>query len=79
MKRFFAVTLFGCAALLAASDVTIPVETYKLKNGLRVILSKDNAVPVVTVYVAYDVGARSEEKGRTGFAHLFAHDVSRVR
>jgi predicted Zn-dependent peptidase len=49
------------------------VEKYTLKNGLRVILSQDNAVPVVTVYVLYDVGARAEEKGHTGFAHLFEH------
>jgi zinc protease len=56
-----------------AADVNIPVESYKLKNGLRVILSRDNAVPVVTVYMIYDVGSRSEEKGRTGFAHLFEH------
>ena len=66
-------SLLGCAVLATAADVTIPVETYKLSNGLRFILSKDNAVPVVTVYLAYDVGARSEEKGRTGFAHLFEH------
>src|ERR1035438_5200043 len=45
----------------------------KLSNGLRVILSKDNAVPVVTVYMIYDVGSRAEEKGHTGFAHLFEH------
>ncbi|SPE27482.1 M16 family peptidase [Candidatus Sulfopaludibacter sp. SbA3] len=57
----------------AAADVNVPVEAYKLKNGLRVILSRDNAVPVITVYMIYDVGARSEEKGRTGFAHLFEH------
>jgi predicted Zn-dependent peptidase len=40
---------------------------------MRVILSQDNAVPVVAVYMIYNVGARSEEKGRTGFAHLFEH------
>lgn len=56
-----------------AGDINIPVESYKLKNGLRVILSRDNAVPVITVYMIYDVGSRSEEKGRTGFAHLFEH------
>jgi zinc protease len=28
---------------------------------------------VVAVYMIYNVGARSEEKGRTGFAHLFEH------
>jgi predicted Zn-dependent peptidase len=54
-----------------SSDV--PFERYKLANGLRVILSQDNAVPVVSVYVIYNVGARSEQKGRTGFAHLFEH------
>lgn len=56
-----------------AADFHVPIESYKLPNGLRVILSKDNAVPVVAVYIAYDVGSRSEEKGRTGFAHLFEH------
>jgi zinc protease len=51
----------------------IPIEQYTLKNGLRVVLSKDNSVPVVSVAVYYDVGARNEKKGRTGFAHLFEH------
>jgi zinc protease len=74
MKKIIASSLLMGAAFLAKSaEVTIPIEQYQLKNGLRVILSKDNAVPVVTVYMIYDVGARSEEKGRTGFAHLFEH------
>jgi predicted Zn-dependent peptidase len=55
------------------SDFHIPFEKYKLPNGMRVVLSRDNAVPVIALYVIYDVGARSEEKGRTGFAHLFEH------
>ena len=58
---------------LQAAGFTVPFEKYKLKNGLRVVLSQDNAVPVVAVYLTYGVGARSEEKGRTGFAHLFEH------
>jgi predicted Zn-dependent peptidase len=51
----------------------IPIEKYSLPNGLRVILSPDNAVPVVAIYVIFDVGARAEQRGRTGFAHLFEH------
>src|SRR5260370_39994691 len=74
MTRFAACGLMAAAVSLAfGAGVTIPIEQYQLKNGLRVILSKDNAVPVVTVYLIYNVGARSEEKGRTGFAHLFEH------
>ena len=44
-----------------------------LANGLRVVLAPDRSVPVVAVSVHYDVGFRSEPKGRTGFAHLFEH------
>lgn len=50
-----------------------PIEQFTLPNGLRVILSPDNAVPVVSVAVYYDVGSRNEKTGRTGFAHLFEH------
>jgi zinc protease len=60
-------------ALAAESDFKIPFEKYKLQNGMRVVLARDTAVPVIALYVIYDVGARSEEKGRTGFAHLFEH------
>jgi predicted Zn-dependent peptidase len=61
------------AAVLGAAEFRIPIEKYKLKNGMRVILAPDSSVPVVTVYIVYGVGARVEEKGRTGFAHLFEH------
>jgi predicted Zn-dependent peptidase len=50
-----------------------PIEEFKLPNGLRVVLSRDTAVPVVSVAVYYNVGSRNERKGRTGFAHLFEH------
>ena len=51
----------------------IPIEQFTLANGLRVVLSEDHAVPVVSVAVYYDVGSRNEKTGRTGFAHLFEH------
>src|SRR5215472_4360795 len=72
MKFALAILILFCAVLQAAQPV-IPIEKYTLKNGMRVILSRDNAVPVITLYMIYDVGARAEEKGRTGFAHLFEH------
>lgn len=50
-----------------------PIEEFKLANGLRVVLSQDHAVPVVSIAVYYDVGSRNEKEGRTGFAHLFEH------
>ena len=52
---------------------TIEYEEHTLPNGLRVILSEDHSVPVVAVNVWYHVGSANEEKGRSGFAHLFEH------
>jgi len=73
MKFSFCVLLTAALAAAAPPKINIPIEKYKLDNGLRVILSQDNTLPVVAVYVVYDVGSRAEEKGRTGFAHLFEH------
>ena len=52
---------------------SIPVEYYKLDNGLRVVLSQDESAPIVTTAVYYNIGFRIEPKDRTGFAHLFEH------
>jgi zinc protease len=51
----------------------IPFDYYKLGNGLRVVLARDNRTPVVAVNLWYNVGSRNEREGRTGFAHLFEH------
>jgi zinc protease len=51
----------------------IPIETYKLQNGLTVVLSEDHTAPIVAVNLWYHVGSANEREGRTGFAHLFEH------
>lgn len=51
----------------------VPVEYYKLPNGLRVVLSPDHTAPTVCVGVYYRIGFRIEPRDRTGFAHLFEH------
>ena len=68
----------GCSgkgsSATAASDVPkLEFEKYTLPNGLDVILRKDDRLPVVAVDLWYHVGPANEEKGRTGFAHLFEH------
>lgn len=50
-----------------------PIHTRTLDNGLRVVVSPDHSVPVVTLNLWVDVGSRHEAQGRTGFAHLFEH------
>ena len=51
----------------------IPVETFRLPNGLFVTLSEDHTAPIVAVNLWYHVGSANEPPGRTGFAHLFEH------
>ena len=53
--------------------LNIEYEKYKLKNGLEVILHKDNNLPLVAVNIWYKVGSANEKKGKTGMAHLFEH------
>jgi len=52
---------------------SFPVQRFRLKNGLRVVLMPDSSAPTVAIAVVYDVGFRSEPEGMTGFAHLFEH------
>ena len=49
-----------------------------LANGLRVYTLQDNSVPTVSVQVWYDVGSKDDPQGRSGFAHLFEHVLSRM-
>ena len=79
MRRLM--TCFGfvmCAAVaLAVGSAQEPgkvkIESYTLPNGLAVHLVEDHSSQVVAVDIWYNVGARNEVPGRTGFAHLFEH------
>ena len=51
----------------------IPIDTFRLPNGLFVTLSEDHTAPIVAVNLWYHVGSANERAGRTGFAHLFEH------
>lgn len=51
----------------------ISFDRHRLKNGLQVVVHRDQTTPMAAVNVLYDVGARDEHPDRTGFAHLFEH------
>lgn len=54
-------------------QIQLPVEKYKLANGLTVILLEDHSSPLVSYQTWYKVGSRNEQIGSTGLAHLFEH------
>src|SRR6185436_16250027 len=57
----------------APQHLNVPFDYYTLRNGLRVVLSRDTTAPTVGVGVYYHIGFRNEPRDRTGFAHLFEH------
>ncbi len=74
MVALTALVLLGTAQAAAAQQaLTIPLDYYKLPNGLKVVLSRDTTSPVVVVATYYNIGFRIEPRERTGFAHLFEH------
>jgi zinc protease len=52
-----------------ASDVT----TFKLENGLEVLVIEDHRAPVVVHMVWYRVGSADEPRGKSGIAHYLEH------
>jgi zinc protease len=55
----------------------IAYKARKLKNGLTVYTLRDTTTPNVSVSMWYEVGAKHDPAGRSGFAHLFEHILSR--
>jgi len=56
---------------MSQPDLTCVKRT--LANGLDVLVHEDHRVPQVAVNIWYHVGSKNEQRGRTGFAHLFEH------
>ena len=62
------------------ATLTVPEIEYTmwtLGNGLRVIAIPDDTTSTVTTSLWYDIGSKLDPDGRSGFAHLFEHILSR--
>jgi zinc protease len=68
-------------ALLLAAAVLVPpalaqdhgVQTYVLKNGMKILVQEDHSIPNVALYIFYKIGSRNERPGTTGLSHFFEH------
>lgn len=68
-----ALVLLISQSINAQLKIDLPVEKFQLDNGLTVLLSVDNSVPMISYHTWYRVGSRDEWKGVTGAAHMLEH------
>ena len=68
------------AQTAAPAPISVPPLEFthrELANGLDVYAMPDATAGTVTVTLWYDVGGKDDPEGRSGFAHLFEHILSR--
>ena len=72
MRRNFgrAVLVFLAIGLPAHADT---VSTFKLDNGMDVVVIEDHRAPVVVHMVWYKIGSADEQPGHSGIAHFLEH------
>ncbi len=72
MRRIFgrAILAVWAFALPAGADT---VSTFKLDNGMDVVVIEDHRAPVVVHMVWYKIGSADETAGVSGVAHFFEH------
>lgn len=71
-----ALLLAPALAPLSAGAQTVtsqPPTTFKLTNGMQVVVIPDHRTPVVTQMVWYKVGSADETPGKSGLAHFLEH------
>jgi len=69
------VIAIGCSAIFGApaSAKVFSPETFRLANGMEVIVISNHRAPIVTHMVWYKVGSADEPRGKSGIAHFFEH------
>lgn len=55
------------------NTLDLPVKTYFLENGLKILVVEDPSIQSVALNFIYRVGSRNEGSGTTGLAHFFEH------
>jgi len=56
-----------------APQVPLQPQTFRLSNGMKVILVPDSSADIASVLVRYHVGSIDETPGQEGVAHVAAH------
>lgn len=72
MKKLIILLLFP-ALILSGQTKKEDVKTISLKNGMKILVLEDHAIPNANMYLFFKVGSRNENLGTTGLSHFFEH------
>lgn len=53
--------------------LNLDVKSFRLDNGLTVLVIEDHRLPVYSLYSFFKVGGKDERKGITGASHFLEH------
>lgn len=73
MKKILSIAVVLAFAISVCAQQPVKVETYHLKNGLKVILCEEHSEPLVHGSVMVHAGSKNENPNATGVAHYFEH------
>lgn len=76
MKPFFKGILLAVAMLTSgaqAATTAEDIQTFTLKNGMKIMVLPDSSIPNANMYLFWKVGSRNESPGITGLSHFFEH------
>jgi zinc protease len=71
MQRLLAILVVFLLTGVAAAEPAIT--TFRLDNGMDVVVIEDHRAPVVTHMVWYRVGGADDPRGKSGVAHFLEH------
>ena len=57
----------------AAIEKVFDAKSYKLDNGLQIVVVENHRAPVITHMIWYRAGAADEPRGKSGIAHFLEH------
>ena len=73
-RRLLNLLIFLISAVSMFAQITADdVQTFTLKNGMKILVLENSAIPNANMYLFYRVGSRNEHVGITGISHFFEH------
>jgi zinc protease len=72
-RKVLGVAVWAAMALTFGTAWADTVSSYKLDNGMDVVVIEDHRAPVVVHMVWYRIGAADEAPGHSGIAHFLEH------